>query len=545
MTAFPEPDAHDARPGALGLALTAAGMAAIVWQCIAAWGTRLQDDAYISFVYSRNFARGDGLVYNLIDAPVEGYSNFLWTLGAGLAMKFGVEDPAQLAQGVGTAAAALVVVLTFLLGRRLGASSLLAGIAALFFALERTLVDEAVGGLETTTFVALVLGAVLLYLREPRTRLATFGGPTCLALASLTRPEAPFYFAALELRELFEARRRGEGLVAWVQSSLPRWAPFLLIVGGHLAWRLSFYGELLPNTYYAKMTHSPLAWETGIDYVLQGLAYSGFFLLLLPLWSGRGMRRGGLFLAVLCLVFSAYVLQVGGDFKLSFRYLLAPMALWAALAAAAMGALDRAIRDADEELLPRWLAPALLVLLSGYHVANERLYKPSAEKMMAQRHEHLVGAGKLLDQMLPIDATIAVSNAGRLPYFSQRDAIDMLGLNDHHIARQPVKPLAEEAMVGHERGDGKYVLDREPDAILFVTACITASPIKGVPQWRRQLGKMAFGTSEKEIVPDYRFINGYELMSAAIPGLSTELDDGSQSPVYLNWFQRKKKEGSR
>src|SRR5262245_34549479 len=39
------------------------------------------DDAYISFRYARNLAHGFGLRYNVTEnPPVEGYSNFLWTL---------------------------------------------------------------------------------------------------------------------------------------------------------------------------------------------------------------------------------------------------------------------------------------------------------------------------------------------------------------------------------------------------------------------------------------------------------------------------------
>src|SRR5262245_41477338 len=36
------------------------------------------DDAYISFVYSRNLAEHGELTFNLAQ-PVEGYTNFLWT----------------------------------------------------------------------------------------------------------------------------------------------------------------------------------------------------------------------------------------------------------------------------------------------------------------------------------------------------------------------------------------------------------------------------------------------------------------------------------
>jgi hypothetical protein len=38
------------------------------------------DDAFISFRYSEHLANGFGLVWNIGQAPVEGYTNFLWVL---------------------------------------------------------------------------------------------------------------------------------------------------------------------------------------------------------------------------------------------------------------------------------------------------------------------------------------------------------------------------------------------------------------------------------------------------------------------------------
>src|SRR5262245_52045592 len=40
----------------------------------------LFDDAMISMRYARNLASGHGLVWNAAQPPVEGYTNFLWTL---------------------------------------------------------------------------------------------------------------------------------------------------------------------------------------------------------------------------------------------------------------------------------------------------------------------------------------------------------------------------------------------------------------------------------------------------------------------------------
>ena len=52
-----------------------------------------------------------------------------------------------------------------------------------------------------------------------------------------------------------------------------------------------------------------------------------------------------------------------------------------------------------------------------------------------------------------------------IPYYSGLPTIDMLGLNDVHIAhhgkRDPMMRFA------HQVGDGAYVLSREPGVILF------------------------------------------------------------------------------
>src|SRR3954463_11179626 len=61
------------------------------------------DDAFISFVYSRNLAKHGQLVFNLGER-VEGYTNFLWTvLLAGL-LKIGLA-PEIMSRVLGTACA--------------------------------------------------------------------------------------------------------------------------------------------------------------------------------------------------------------------------------------------------------------------------------------------------------------------------------------------------------------------------------------------------------------------------------------------------------
>src|SRR5262245_46269833 len=57
---------------------------------------------------------------------------------------------------------------------------------------------------------------------------------------------------------------------------------------------------------------------------------------------------------------------------------------------------------------------------------------------------------------------VAVTAAGTVPYFSRLPALDLLGLNDRHIARTPA---LEGARLAHNHTDASYALDCAPDLI--------------------------------------------------------------------------------
>jgi hypothetical protein len=65
------------------------------------------------------------------------------------------------------------------------------------------------------------------------------------------------------------------------------------------------------------------------------------------------------------------------------------------------------------------------------------------------------------------DPLVAVDAAGALPYFAPKlRMLDMLGLNDRFLAHNPPPSLGH-GLVGHELGNGAYLLRRKPDIIAF------------------------------------------------------------------------------
>src|SRR5262249_38949155 len=138
------------------------------------------DDAFISFVYSRNLAEHGQLVFNLGDR-VEGYTNFLWTVILGGLMKLGVA-PELSSRILGTAFGVAPLVAVMKLPERLrGGRSLWALTAPALLAASSGFACWCSGGLESQMFTFLVVVGMA------AERPLVAGG--VLALAAMTRPE--------------------------------------------------------------------------------------------------------------------------------------------------------------------------------------------------------------------------------------------------------------------------------------------------------------------------------------------------------------------
>lgn len=149
-------------------------------------GERIIDDAFITFRYARNLLEGHGFAYNAGE-PVLGTTTPLFTLLlAGLALPWGGAQAnfPQIAVVVSALADSLSCVLLYQLGRKLGSPA--AGLAsALAWAVAPFSVTFAIGGLETSVYVLLLLSLMWAFLNARIVLAAGLG-----AAAILTRPDA-------------------------------------------------------------------------------------------------------------------------------------------------------------------------------------------------------------------------------------------------------------------------------------------------------------------------------------------------------------------
>ena len=156
---------------------TPSGTRTLSWRDVAPWivlGTAaiglalhvhsyafVTDDAYISFRYARNWAEGRGVVFNPGDAPVEGYTNFLWVAWLALWMRLGLApEPVAMASSVLATFALWGGVAWF--GRRIlpAPQRRWFVVAPLLLALNRSFCVWASGGLETRWFEAFALAGL-------------------------------------------------------------------------------------------------------------------------------------------------------------------------------------------------------------------------------------------------------------------------------------------------------------------------------------------------------------------------------------------------
>jgi len=220
----------------------------------------ITDDAYISFVYSRNLAEHGELVFNVGLDPVEGFTNFLWVMVLGLFVLIGLSpELMSLVLGFGFAAGTLVVafrLMELLRGDR--DDPVWSYAPAALLALSSGFACWTSGGLETQMFTFFVALALYLYVRADSDcdgrALRRVGA--VLALDAMTRPEGLLVVAVIGLHRLTVNLARDRrvlpsrdelGCLAWFAAL---WVPYF-------AWRWSYYGYPFPNTAYVKAGDAP------------------------------------------------------------------------------------------------------------------------------------------------------------------------------------------------------------------------------------------------------------------------------------------------
>jgi hypothetical protein len=436
----------------------------------------LVDDAMISMRYAQHLAQGHGLVWNISEAPIEGFTNLGWTLYMGILHFFSI-SASKISLAVMLTSTIILLANIYIVHRitetllpDLRYAPLLAAFITAFYF---PLVFWSLRGMEVGLLTLLIDLSLLLAISHlpwqavPGKNKSIFVS-IVLALAILVRIDA-IIPAVLVVVYLFINNKR---------SAIVPAISILTTTIAILLFQQIYFGDFLPTTYYQKVT----GFAT-LERIQHGILVFNQFAtrdtLFLFLFSLAGLfyyklqrNREALLLLGIFLAQCAYSIYIGGDYaepetnaanRFVTQGMPALIILFSWITSRILSDLSTAQPQSalsNPKLNPAiLLAPIILIIISGepwvtYSIDNAPLLKADIRRVKLALH---------IAKNTSPEAVIAVHAAGQIPYYSERTTIDLLGLNDPIVA----KGLGHgEFYPGHNKWDYDYSIGQlQPDLI--------------------------------------------------------------------------------
>jgi len=516
-------------------------LSAFILGSVAVWHAAslewLCDDAFASFRYAQNWARGLGLVFNAHER-VEGITNPLWTMGLGILARWGFDiERSSLNLGILAYAASVVCLVLAPARQWTNKRGWLLPMGAVLAVADPDLATFATGGLETSAFTLSILVSFLLAWIASSPISGALAG-LCIGVCGMLRPDGALLIGPLALAFL---GRRKRGMVPYLAASI-------LPLGAFHVWRHGYYGTWLPNTYYAKSAF--LSWWT------QGFSYLGYFAIrhaaiigvavaasffIMGDWLVRRMKHSGANQAertlsddavawrlvvawAMILGYTLSVVRVGGDFM--YARLLVPvlpllLVVLELSVASVLGA--RPLRWAALLMvlsLATFLSPCPVDTNIAAHggIVDERAYYQLGYAQFTER-----AASQLSNciQGFPVRAAIyggelRLAYRTRIPYVIEAHA----GLTDPVIAH---RPITSRQRVGHEKSAdaGYLVLTKKAHFATSPLYGILSDPKGFIPEVHANL----CGADVRLLHWDPIFVSYVRSRGAQVPEFTVWLDD--------------------
>ncbi|MCZ6709562.1 MAG: hypothetical protein O7B25_04285, partial [Gammaproteobacteria bacterium] len=170
--------------------------------------------------------------------------------------------------------------------------------------------------------------------------------------------------------------------------------------------------------------------------------------------------------AVVCVLanmgaYLSFIMRIGGDHMPAYRLMLPLIPLACLLIHLALSVEIRTMSAREDGIVC-----VLAIVLTGLQIAQPPLRNDPAAFLGTV-------VGRYVQENWPPGSLIALNTAGATPYHAPDFVyLDMLGLNDRHIARRRIdaRTTKWQHVPGHAKGDGAYVLSRKPDFIILGAA---------------------------------------------------------------------------
>jgi hypothetical protein len=432
----------------------------------------LCDDAFISFRYARNLARGLGLCFNPGESPpVEGFSNFLWVMLMSAFERLEL-PPAAVSRLVSVLCGVLLVVLLLRhLGSSLGMPRGVVLLSGLFFALFPPVAVWTTGGLATVPFALLVFVSFVLLTDSPNKLRGFWAGLAGLGVVLLRTEGFAWALAVGAVSTVMLRLRSKEARSASIRTYV---VMVTLGFAAYEVWRIWYFGDWVSNTARAKADLTAFTLLRGCNYaasfVLHNLSPGVILLASLSLVS---RPRGGPALGSLLMLWATFAAAIleGGDFMPFERMFVVGTPFLTILLACALNRwwqAGRSHRAGACALAAACMALSLLPAFDVYLVPESvreafrfrwaffreeprhvRLSELRAWRRSKTNCRNWARIGRALKLVSADGDSIVLGAIGAMGYYSDLQVYDLGGLVDREVARRP--PLPGRHSAGHDK----------------------------------------------------------------------------------------------
>lgn len=457
------------------------------------------DDLYIYFRYANNFLKGNGISYNPGEYT-EGFSSFLWFL---ILSAIGMlrQNPETTAKLASIFFSLCSLYLLYGISKKIlpGFWNLL---PVLFSAVNLPFVLWSVSGFEISmySFLLILCFNSILLIDSRKILLASF----LVFLVSAGRAEG-FLLSLVFLFWTYQFLSDKKKYVYFLSGYILLFASFIL-------FRYLYFGDIFPNTYYAKLGYGLFGYNEmriyryGIIYILSFFLHNLHFAVLLAFL----FIKAKIFLSERYITFSlsliavqfAFVIYAGGDWMQQFRFLVCLIPFLSLMSAGVLKYFFESVYKRRGN--------GVLIFVSAIIFLSANFYLNDFESINREK-ELWLNVKNICPDIKGIvseNSLVANGSAGVIPYYLENVRFnDVIGLTDKYIAKN-----GNRDDIWFERYSTDYVYEKSPGWIILwkrkdssgnYTADLTSPALKYIERDKRfteySLVKSYFVSSDLKI----------------------------------------------
>jgi len=373
------------------------------------------EDAAILFQFSENLAQTGAITYNLHGVHAEGATDFLWMVLLGLMHFIGFDT--YLASTILSMVALVgTAYLLFKITNTNNTNYFLSFVALLIFL---PMIPAAIQGFSPLFFGFFIVLTTYFFLQNKPNQLFLSALLLCLV-----RPDGVVF--AFPLIVLFLIFNRST-----LKANMKKLLIYFIIPGLiYFIWRWNYFGEFLPLPFYVKSNFDQFLFLFNKGSLKQNMVLSVFFLPTIIFIIGAFLRDKadkkiiGLFIAIVFIPFifySAMMLSQNVSYRFQYSIVLGLLILSAYLLH----------RVSNKKIILILLITQILFILP---ISTKQYLS-----LLLIPNDQITYVAKGLNH-ITTDASMAITEAGRLPYYSKWKAIDTWGLNTPSFAKTLIQP---------------------------------------------------------------------------------------------------------